>query len=385
MAKVHISLVGGQPTPVYQGVILTKPDKVILICSAETAAVAKTIQAKLAELKYYNVLIEHLSVEYTSVIRERVNFIFENYVFPDDELSMNLISGAKIWSLTFLELCSQKDAHIFCISQNGKVLNIRGTSEMETVDFDMFTQFALLSNPLAKYHRYADYSTIDEQNAKTIKKLYANSVFQKMLKRVKEDVQQRYAGNNYAFAKTDQSIEIGENQYLEWHADEKVFSISLNDTEYYEVSGQFAVDMLLNTAWFEFEIAKMMAELYSAENVYTNCRFSSSNGEDKNEVDVIVNTGQKLLFIECKTQVTRITDIDKFASVVKTYGGTGSKALFVTLAPMKNTCLEKCKDNRISAINIETPITRNGKTHIERISQVKLKSELQTILSSTNF
>ena len=384
MAKVHISLVGGQPTPVFQGVLLTQPDKIVLICSSETDNVAKTIQAKLADLKFYNVLIEHLSVEYISVIRERVNFILENYVAPDDELSMNLISGAKIWSLTFLELCTRNDAHIFCISQNGSVLDIRGKSEREVVEFDMFTQFALLSNPLAKYHRFADYSTTEKQNAKIIKRLYTNSVFQKLLKAIKEDIQQKYSGNIYAFAKNDQSIEIGENQYIEWHAEDKVFSISLSNASYDEVSGQFAVEMLLNTAWFEYEVAKMMAEIYSAENVYTNCRFSSSNGEDKNEVDVIVNTGQKLLFVECKTQVTRITDIDKFASVVKAYGGTGSKALFVTLAPMKSTCLEKCKDNRISAINIDKPVTRDGKTHVEHISLAKLKGEIQAILSSTN-
>lgn len=384
MAKVHISLVGGQPTPVYQGILLTKPDKIILVCSAETASLAKTIQAKLAELKYFNVLIEYLSVEYTSVIRERISFILDNYVAPDDELSMNLISGAKIWSLTFLEQCSRKDAHIFCISQNGKVLNIRGSSEVDIVEFDMFTQFALLSNPLAKYHSFADYGATEGQNAKIIKRLYVNKVFQKLLKQAKEDIQQRYSGNISAYTKSDQSVEIGDNQYLEWHAEEKVFAISLNSDSYYEVPGQYAAEMLLNTAWFEYEVARMMAEIYGATNVYTNCHFSSSNGEDKNEVDVIVNTGQKLLFIECKTQITKITDIDKFTSVVKAYGGTGSKALFVTLAPMKNTCLEKCKDNRISAINIETPLTRDGQTHMERISLAKLKAELQTILSSTN-
>ena len=36
MAKVHITLVGGQPAPVFQGIKYSNPDKIIYICSEES-------------------------------------------------------------------------------------------------------------------------------------------------------------------------------------------------------------------------------------------------------------------------------------------------------------------------------------------------------------
>ena len=70
-------------------------------------------------------------------------------------------------------------------------------------------------------------------------------------------------------------------------------------------------------------------------------------------MDIIVNTGDKLLFVECKTKLSKITDIDKFHSVVKNYGGMGSKGLIFTLTPMTDTDLEKCKDNDIISFSWE--------------------------------
>ena len=58
MAHIHITLVGGQPTPVYQGVVLSQPDKIILICSKETKSDAEIITNKLKELHFYNVTTE---------------------------------------------------------------------------------------------------------------------------------------------------------------------------------------------------------------------------------------------------------------------------------------------------------------------------------------
>ena len=33
MSKVHITLVGGQPAPVYHGIVATQPDYVFYVCS----------------------------------------------------------------------------------------------------------------------------------------------------------------------------------------------------------------------------------------------------------------------------------------------------------------------------------------------------------------
>jgi len=79
-----------------------------------------------------------------------------------------------------------------------------------------------------------------------------------------------------------------------------------------------------------------------------NVIFPYDNKNPKNEIDIILLIDNKLLFIECKTQVFDRTDIDKFASAVKKYGGLGSKAIFITQQDMGDQAREKCETNSIA-------------------------------------
>lgn len=355
MAHIHITLVGGQPTPVYQGIVLSQPDKIILICSKETKSDAEIITNKLKELHFYNVTTEIYPIDEPQVVRQKLEVLLSIFDFSEkDSISMNLSSGVKLWSLICLDICPHANSHAYCLSQNGKVLNIIGQSPKPKVEFDMFTQFVLLGNGLSSYSIFSDYCEQEKENHEILKQLYKNSTFQKQLKLLKLKVSSEAPQSKdlQNWLKSDRFVEMenDEEKYIEWHAKEKVFSISLGNqnNQYYEIKGEYASQMLLNTAWFEYEVAEKMAEIYGAQNVYTNCRFLSQEEKDKNEVDVIVNTGQKLLFVECKTQIFKPTDIDKFHSVVQNYGGSGSKSLFITMHQMNAIQQEKCNDNQIA-------------------------------------
>lgn len=344
MAHIHITLVGGQPTPVYQGVVLSQPDKIILVCSAGehgTEKLALSIQEKLHELHFFSVMIEKIVTNNVHVITQKLGLIFST-ITSDDTLSINVSGGVRIWSVLCYKLCPFHTAHIYCISQNGEVLTLQGECNSERVKFDIFTQFILLGNPLEHYNSFADYSDEERNNHDIISKYYSNDSFRKKLKLF----QKKYAEDN-SFLDNDQ--EVGnETHYIYWFSTDRVFQIGWGE-QIEEITGKFAIPMLLNTAWYEYEIASILAQIYGPENVYTNCVFKlKDSNEDKNEVDIIVNTGQKLLFVECKTRIDKITDIDKFHSVVKNYGGNGSKALFVTMQPIDQIRQEKCKDNHIN-------------------------------------
>lgn len=108
-----------------------------------------------------------------------------------------------------------------------------------------------------------------------------------------------------------------------------------------------AVSLVFNSGWFEYEVAKMLSEWRYTREVWLNVVYPYREGLAKNEIDVVVNIGTKLLMVECKTQIFDNTDIDKFSSAVKNYGGMGCKALFVTESCMKNQAKEKCADNHV--------------------------------------
>lgn len=381
MAKVHITLVGGQPTPVYQGVVLSDPNRIVLICSGQTKGKAKEIQEQLKALKYYNVQIEVFPTEDTKPIIDKLNVLF-NTLSSDDKLSMNLSGGLKIWSLFCLQYCPKEETDIFCISQNGKILPIKGTYEEKFVKFDMFTQFTLLGHPLEHYNKFTDYTPVEEENFKVISLRYSNGLFQNLIKKMRTEEQQ-----NRNFFMSDQSLVVDTNEYhyIEWNKDDKVFAISLGeeDKDYCEVSGEHAISMLAHTGWFEYQVAAALARLYGDENVYTNCVFKTQHGQDKNEVDIIVNTGQKLLFVECKTDIYESTAIDKFASVVKNYGGNGSKALFITLFEMNDNCKEKCVDNHIENFYMRYNDPKNQKIK-HNITDAQLQQKINSFLTITN-
>ena len=117
-------------------------------------------------------------------------------------------------------------------------------------------------------------------------------------------------------------------------------------------------NMTFNSGWFEFEVAKIFAGWRYAHEVWMNVSFPASNNVSKNEIDIIVNLGHRLLFIECKTQLTKNTDIDKFHNAVNNYGGTGSLALFVTDENLSAVAAEKCKESNVLAFSFKSVYVR---------------------------
>lgn len=82
----------------------------------------------------------------------------------------------------------------------------------------------------------------------------------------------------------------------------------------------------------------MLSVWKSGQDIRVGVRFDfASSMRLKNEIDIIMNTGNKLLFVECKTRIMHLTDLDKFNNVVKTYGGTGSKALLYRITGLTRT------------------------------------------------
>lgn len=121
------------------------------------------------------------------------------------------------------------------------------------------------------------------------------------------------------------------------------------------ITSPHVIELFFNSGWFEYKVADILSRWSKAKEVYLNCHFPFRKGVDKNEVDIIVNTGTKVLFVECKTQIRNTVDLDKFRSVVKTYGGMGSKGLFITDAVMKDDARLKCEENAILHFSLQQP------------------------------
>lgn len=376
MSKIHITLVGGQPAPVYNGIKATNPDKVVFVHSTDS-------------LKALNTLVKEIDVPYEAVQLSpteavEIQRIVEKMAaqYAEDEVTVNISSGPKSWSHLFGSMFQSKEnTTVVYMDQNNVLWNYRTMQGLQDFEFDMHTHFRLYGNSIENnYKKFSDYTEADVEAMKKIEEIrnFDFQIFNALLTVL--DKQNQHTLRNGKHGK----FEHGSGSYVEWEKTTeqqvgfvRVFIVKKNGrSKEVKFESPNAVDLAFNSGWFEFKVAKMLSAWDKCKEICLNCKFPFKERVDKNETDIIVNTGSKILFVECKTQINNTTDIDKFRSVIKNYGGMGSKGLFVTDAKMTEVAKAKCEEHGILSFSLKDE-------HLglsdEKALQVLLESELYNI------
>lgn len=375
MSKVHIALVGGQPTPIYHGIVATQPDKVVFIYSKSTRQVVEKVQSEINIPVDYQ---EPLDPTDPYKIEQRAEELAKTY--QDDEVTLNISSGLKSWSHLFGRVFEQQpNAAVVYMDQNNVLWNYRTMQATSNFEFDMDVLFRLQGNALTCYVRYSDYTEEDNESLRKLESArwyncgYFNKLTTLLSKEWKAKVDNQNSGCLY----------ISEENSVEWEKPNfarLILSTKKSGIKEFTIESPHAVSLVFHTHWFEYKIARMLSHWRYAKDIRLNCVFPPQKTKSvqfpKNEVDIIVNTGTKILFVECKTQITNSTDIDKFRTAVKNYGGMGSKALFVTDNVMNDLQKEKCKESSI--INFALQDTSYGPNKEQELFQL-LEQELSNI------
>ena len=200
MKNVHISLVGGQPTPVYVGIICNlSVDEIVLICSTQTREDADRIQKIYVEREIEKKAIECIiknDAELDAKEREKYNKelnkkfkikewspvellkIYESTealkdVYKDCEVTLNLTSGTKLWALALFDVFGKmENAKFFYVDQNNVITDIttRKTFHPQEI-IDPATRFELHGTPLSSKKLYTEYTDADFKVIKEIETL----------------------------------------------------------------------------------------------------------------------------------------------------------------------------------------------------------------------
>lgn len=350
---VQITLVGGQPTPVYQGITQLNPDQVVLVCSEGSQKVANVIKEQLPSYDSKDIVIKVLSDSDLEEITQKVEEI-ESQIPKGITVSLNVSSGLKVWTVVFDRVLKRRrrNCHTFCIGQNGVIFDFKENHSLRTVNFDMDAQFKLLGNPIDNYTPFSSYSEADFAVMEQMKEWFMNPEMHKVIFKLTQIFVEGYKKtfNNNDYTEPFQSWY--EDSELYWDPERQTFTL-IHGPEEQILRSPLVANVVLNTGWFELYVATYIASKYHPKDIRMNCIFKNRRRNVKNEVDIIVNTGDRLIFVECKTQVYNSVDVDKFHSVVKNYGGLGSKHLFVTFRRMQPDALEKCKDYGITTFYLE--------------------------------
>ena len=351
MAKVHITLVGGQPAPVYHGIVATQPDKVVFIYSKSSCDAVEKVRSgiHIAEDEQ-----DPLDTTDPQLIMERANSLAEKY--KDDEVTLNISSGLKSWSHLFGRVFdTMSNASVVYMDQNNVLWNYRTMERKADFVFDMDVLFRLQNNALTHYVPFAEYTDEDKETLDTLveARRYNCGHFNKLTTLLSKEWENK-------IGQPSGTLSLSENDFVEWERPDFVrltLSTRRCGRHEFEMESPHAVSMAFHTGWFEYKVARMLSHWRYAKDIRLNCIFPPKDTQSvkypKNEIDVVVNTGTKILFVECKTQIASSTDIDKFRTAVKNYGGMGSKALFVTDNVMNELQKEKCRESGIIAFSLQ--------------------------------
>lgn len=346
--KVHISFVGGQPAPVYHGIVATQPDYVVLAHSPNTIDVMNRVKEILS------IPVETIPLHPTdaNAILSTAQRLAEQY--SHDDITVNISSGLKSWShlfgITFQPL---PNAHVVYMDQNNILWDYKTMTSRDDYQFDMDILFKLYGNPLNNYRPFSSYTPDDNASVKTIESLRKHNytVFNSLTTVLTREQENKLDHPSGIFLASDGCSSV------EWDRKGNWARVVLNNKKWgikeEVIQSPNAISLLFHCGWFEYKVARMLSHWNHAKEIRLNCNFplrqskTAKGGTTKNEIDIIVNTGRKLLFVECKTNISSSLDIDKFRNAVNNYGGMGSKALFVTDNKMTDLQKEKCKDSNI--------------------------------------
>ena len=112
MTKIHIALIGGQAAPVYNGIVYTNPDRVIMIHSDESLTQAERIKSEI------NIPCELCRTDPVNMydIEQKVLLYAEKY--REESISINISSGTKVWTYFFTKHLGNAHTELFYIDQN---------------------------------------------------------------------------------------------------------------------------------------------------------------------------------------------------------------------------------------------------------------------------
>jgi len=327
----QIVLLGGQLVPVYIGVMERKPQVVHILYTKETVRLKNLLIKQFSNVDVFDYQID--PYDYKS-IQETITNIICNH--EDAVFELNLTSGTKLMALASQQIFNTLDCFSFYIDQKQNMIDLSNGTKTKISSLISTKTFLSLSN-----HNTFTSSTLKSFNKEEL--ALANSIFElrknksgigelfKLLRIEDVDTESR------KFTFTDSKYEISwKNNILSVKAPR--FNLS--------AKGKNAFKILTTGLWWELIISRTVNDWRLAKEILMSVAIKSNKNcnMDKNEIDILINTGQNVFFIECKSGIILQSDINKIKTVGRFYGGISSKSILVSFYKPKNYIIEKCLD-----------------------------------------
>ena len=343
----QIILLGGQLVPVYVGITERKPDIVHILYTNETKKHKTVLTKQIQEVAVFDYQVD--PYDYVA-IQETVTAIINKN--KDAEFELNLTSGTKLMALASQQIFNTRGYFSFYIDQKQNMIDItKGTKNKINSLISIETFLALSNHNTFTSNTLQSFNTDELALAHSIfelrKKRSGIGVLSKLLRAKAVDS----AASEYFFDNSGYKISWKNNLLSV-----KAPRFTLN------AKGKNAFKILTTGLWWELIVAQSVNNWKSANEILMSVAIKSNKdiSMDKNEIDILINTGQIIFFIECKSGMITQSDLNKINTVSKFYGGINAKSILVSFFKPKEYLLEKCRDFGIEVFYL---IEKSSKNH----------------------
>jgi hypothetical protein len=331
--KHQIALVGGQLLPIFVGIKEFNPDKVHFIVSNESKAIITILKPLLKNIAFTEYTCNAFDFYFIKGICEKII----DKLDKSDEVTFNLTGGTKIMVLAAQAIIHERKLKGFYINQDNTILELPTYAKQQIKTELSIQEFLDLSgHHLFMGKQLNDYSNEDFKIARNIESFANND--------------KRYTSITSYIRKKYQTIPPKGKETLkngiELNWDNNSVQAISNGKNVIKFNSNNIIDLFFNAAWWELLVAEEVSKWNKAKEVLVKCElpFKTDTQTTKNEIDILINTGKKLIFVECKSGNVKQEDINKMRVIKQTYGGIISKSILVSRYLPSTTILEKCKE-----------------------------------------
>lgn len=375
--NVHITLLGKELLPLYYPVKQYKPEIVYIIGTKQNKEQTKRLVGLLTQ-KQEGVLAEEIphlkkvsfietdAYDFEATYRACMK-IHENHSdLSSDSFMYNLTGGTKIMALAAFAVASDMGSK--AIYTDSASIKIISKEQVKDIPLDcrliLHEIVALQGQKLLEAVKYDRQSKVQEVAA-------AQEICNFI--RNRRDVYNyiRQWLDNYQWENGDTIPNHfacrGVRDVFVFHCGQRnksgyrTLTITNNDREeLLKISCEDPKALLLRGMWWEVLVAASISSVSKEYVVWQNVKFKQVKDPEgnmvKNEIDILVNIGNKLLFVECKSGKFDSANLHKCGTVKSTYGGEKSKVILVSAAPAdsidsKSLLHENASDNSVSIIS----------------------------------
>jgi len=333
----QIAFVGGQLLPVFIGIKEFAPDSIYFIVSQESKGKISQLKNLLIGKQYSTIVCD--AFDFNSIKESCLNIL--NNLKTSDNVQFNLTGGTKIMVLAAQSLIGEKNVTGFYINQNSTKLQLPSYNIEKVTSHISIHEFLEISgHKLSRYKTISDFTPDDYKSIDTIDNFTISH--QNLILQINSKIRKTY--DKLSKIPSSGFIDITKTCRLIWTT--KSIEVVQNGANIFHIQSPNVRSLFFHASWWELIVARSISQWAKAMELLLQCElpFKSDNNTTKNEIDVLVNLGDKLIFIECKSGLVKQEDINKMRIVKDTYGGIISKSVLVSRFKPSNNIIEKCNE-----------------------------------------